>query len=206
MRPPASSRRFVLAAFSLTAAALAGSSAAQAPDRLEFEPKVGVVGHRVTVKGSVPVGGQLLFGGKPVSYLREERGVTFAVPDGAPSGFLEVTLSGRTVARSSVPFVVAGRSIVSAPKLVGLKEAIDVFGYVDPIPEGGGAPEPKAKPIFTFGEDSILTLGETPPSRLDPAVMTGDAASAAKTGMGQPGFIFTVRPPSRRPTPTPSAQ
>lgn len=185
---------------------VAGAGAAQSTDRLEFEPRVGVVGHRVTLKGTVPVGAQLLFGGKPIPYLRDEHGVTFAVPDGVPSGFLELALAGKVLSRSSVPFVVAGRSIVSAPKLVGLKEAIDVFGYVDPVPEGGGAPEPKAKPIFTFGADSILTLGETPPSRLEPAVTTGDAASAARSGMGQPGFILTVRPPSRRPTPTPSAQ
>lgn len=175
---------------------------AQGP--LEFEPKVGVVGSRVTLETRLPPGAQVRFGSHTVALLPEPGGrASFLVPAGAPSSFIEVVRAGRTISRSAVPFVVAGGSLVSTPKLIGLKEVIDVYGYADTRPEGGGKPEEKARPILKLDENSILTIGEMPPPQLGPAVELGDAASAATRGMGMPGFLLTARPPKKKPPPTP---
>ncbi len=175
---------------------------------LEFDPKVGAIGAEVVVKSPVPPGAVLRFAGRTLPLLREpNRPPSFVIPLSSATGFLELVVDGKLVAKSAVPFIVSGTSLVSAPKLVGLKEAIDVFGYVDPRPEGALAPEPKAKAVLKLGDNDILTIGEAPPSRLGTAVELGDASSAARTGMGQPGFLITARPPKKKltvPTPPPN--
>jgi len=137
---------------------------------IEFEPKVGAASTRVTIRTTVPAGGQVLFGGKPVSVIEEAKGIySFQVPATASgTAFVEIAKDGKPVAKSAVPFVVSGPSVVSVPKLVGLKEAIDVFGYADTRPEGGGKPEPKARPILKFDDDEVLTIGDPPPFVLGP--------------------------------------
>ena len=194
-------RRLFASAFA--AALLAGiPGRAQAP--LEFEPKVGAVGVRITLHTSVPPGGQVLFGGRPVSVVEEAKGIySFLVPPSdSGTAFIEVARGGKPLAKSAVPFVVSGPSVVTVPKLVGLKEAIDVFGYADTRPEGGGKPEPKARPILKFDEDEVLTIGEPAPFRLGPAVELGDLQSAGKTGMAGTGLLITARPPKKK-TPVP---
>ncbi|MFI5120419.1 MAG: hypothetical protein ACHQM4_08400 [Thermoanaerobaculia bacterium] len=183
----------------LLAAAVLG-----ADGRLEFEPRVGAVGGRVVVKANVPAGAQLLFGGRPVGVIREADGVSsFVVPPGISGGaFLEVVSGGRSIAKSAVPFIVSGASLAAPPKLIGLKEAIDVFGYSDPRPTGGEKPEPRARPVLKLDEDEILTIGEPAPFHLGPAVESGDLASAGKTGMSGTGLLITARPPKKK-TPVP---
>lgn len=183
----------------LLAAAVLG-----AEGRLEFEPKVGAVGGRVVVKTGVPAGAQLLFGGRPVGVIKEAEGVSvFVVPPGiSGSAFLEIVSGGKTVAKSAVPFIVSGASLATPPKLIGLKEAIDVFGYSDPRPTGGEKPEPRARPVLKLDEDEILTIGEPSPYRFGPAVESGDLASAGKTGMSGTGLLITARPPKKK-TPVP---
>lgn len=198
--------------------ALALPAAAQ-EERLEFEPQVGMSGTRVTLTSPLPKGAVVRFGTRVVPLLLEPgRRPSFVVPEGAASSFIEATFDGKMFARSAVPFVVAGASLVGVQKLVGLREAIDVFGYSDPIPEGGGAPEQRAKKVLSFGDSDLITIGEAPAPAPPPWVIGNDAASAAMRGMGPPGFLLTARPPSRRvivipppspvptpvPTPTPS--
>jgi hypothetical protein len=185
------------------AAVLAGLSGF-AQDGIEFEPKVGAASTRVTIRTTVPAGGQVLFGGKPVSVIEEARGIySFQVPATASgTAFVEIAKDGKPVAKSAVPFVVSGPSVVSVPKLVGLKEAVDVFGYADTRPEGGGKPEPKARPILKFDDDEVLTIGEPVPYVLGPAVQLGDLATAGKTSMAGTGLIITARPPKKK-TPVP---
>jgi hypothetical protein len=185
------------------AAVLAGLSGA-AQDGIEFEPKVGAAATRVTIRTTVPAGGQVLFGGRPVSVIEEAKGIySFQVPATASgTAFIEIVKDGKPVAKSAVPFVVSGPSVVSVPKLVGLKEAIDVFGYADTRPEGGGKPEPKARPILKFDDDEVLTIGEPVPFVLGPAVQTGDLATAGKTSMSGTGLLITARPPKKK-TPVP---
>jgi hypothetical protein len=185
------------------AAVLAGLSGL-ATDALEFEPKVGAANTRVTVRTTVPEGGQILFGGKPVGVVEEAKGIySFLVPAAAyGTSFVEVAKGGKTLAKSAVPFVVSGPSVVSVPKLVGLKAAIDVFGYADTRPEGGGKPEVKARPILKFDDDEVLTIGEPAPFTLGPAVQTGDLATAGKTAMSGTGLLITARPPKKK-TPVP---
>ena len=194
--------------------ALALPAAAQ-ESRLEFEPRVGTTGTRVTITSPLPQGAVVKLGGRVVPLLVEPgRRPSFLVPVGAESSFVEATAEGRPVSRSSVPFVVAGASLVNAPKLVGLREAIDVFGYAEPIPEGGGRPEQRARRVLSLGDSDVLTIGEAPAPAPPPFVIGNDAASAAMRGMGQPGFIITARPPVRQilivpppppvPTPTPT--
>jgi hypothetical protein len=191
--------------------------AAAQEQRLEFEPRVGTMGTRVTITSPMPGGAVVRFGTRVVPLLVEPgRRPSFIVPDGAPSAFVEASQGGKVFARSSVPFVVAGSSIVNTPKLIGLKEAIDVFGYAEPIPEGGEKPDAKAKRILSFGDGDVLTIGEAPAPGPSPIVVGNDASSAAMRGMGAPGFLLTARPPPRRfivvpplpalpvPTPTPS--
>ncbi len=196
--------RVLLAALLLTVLPLVGQEG-----RIEFEPKVGVIGAKVIVRGSPPPGAQLRFAGRPVSPFREGPGLwSFAVPPGAASGFIEWVKGGKVVAKSAVPFVVAGTSLIQQPKLIGLKEAIDVFAYSETRPEGGGKPEPPVRPILKFDENEILTIGEPPAEQpLGPAVELGDAASAGRQPMGQPGFLLTARPPKKKlvlaPVPTP---
>lgn len=177
---------------------------------VEFEPKVGVTGTEVRVAGPLPPGAAVKFGARVVPALRESDGsLTFRVPEGSVSAFIEVTVSGKPFGKSAVPFVVAGSSLVNAPKLIGLKEAIDVFGYVDPVPEGGEAPEERTKAVLKLGDSDILSIGPVAPMPgfLGPAVSLGDAASAARTGMGPPGLILTARPPKKKLTvPTPPPQ
>jgi hypothetical protein len=186
------------------AAVLLAAVVLGAEGRLEFEPKVGAVGGRVVVKTGVPAGAQLLFGGRPVGVIKEADGVSaFVVPPGISGGaFLEVVSGGKTVAKSAVPFIVSGASLATPPKLIGLKEAIDVFGYSDPRPIGGEKPEPRARPVLKLDEDEILTIGEPAPFRLGPAVESGDLATAGKTGMSGTGLLITARPPKKK-TPAP---
>ena len=186
------------------AAVLLAAVVLGAEGRLEFEPKVGAVGGRVVVKTGVPAGAQLLFGGRPVGVIKEADGVSaFVVPPGISGGaFLEVVSGGKTVAKSAVPYIVSGASLAAPPKLIGLKEAIDVFGYSDPRPIGGEKPEPRARPVLKLDEDEILTIGEPAPFRLGPAVESGDLATAGKTGMSGTGLLITARPPKKK-TPAP---
>ena len=190
----------------------------QNPGVLEFEPKVGVTGTRVTLTSPIPAGAVVRFGSRAVTLLEiPGHHPSFVVPEGSDSSFVEVSSRGKVVLRSAVPFVVAGSSIIQTPKLMGLKEAIDVFGYSEPVPEGGGKPEPKVKPVLSLGDDDVLTIGEPPPQRMLPAVQLGDVASAATQGMGPPAFVFTARTPKKKlvtntpepfplpkPTPTPT--
>jgi hypothetical protein len=181
------------------------ASLAVAEERLEFEPKVGATGTRVTVRTYLPEGAQIHFGGKSVSSVEEAKGIySFLVPPlGANTAFLEIVdKAGKTIGKSAVPFVVSGPSVVTVPKLIGLREAIDVFGYSDPRPEGGAKPETKARPILKFDEEEVLTIGEPSPYRLGPAVETGDLQSAGKTGMYGTGLLITARPPKKK-TPVP---
>jgi hypothetical protein len=177
---------------------------AGAQERLEFEPKVGAVGGRVVVKSGVPGGAQLLFGGRPVGVIRESDGVSaFVVPPGpSKSAFLEIVSGGRTISRSAVPFIISGSSMAAPAKLIGLKEAIDVFGYSDPRPIGGEKPEPKARPVLKLDDDEILTIGEPAPYRLGPAVESGDLATAGRSSMSGTGLLITARPPKKK-TPVP---
>lgn len=186
------------------AALLLASAVLGVEGRLEFEPKVGAVGGRVIVKTGVPAGAQLLFGGRPVGVMKEADGVSaFVVPPGiSGSAFLEIVSGGRTIAKSAVPFIVSGASLATPTKLIGLKEAIDVFGYSDPRPTGGEKPEPRARQILKLDEDEILTIGEPSPYRLGPAVESGDLATAGKTGMSGTGLLITARPPKKK-TPVP---
>lgn len=198
----------------LLAFALAFSAAAQ-EERLEFDPQVGMTGTRVTVTSSLPKGAVVRFGPRVVPLLVEPgRRPSFVVPEGAASAFIEASLDGKAFARSAVPFVVAGASLVGVQKLVGLREAIDVFGYSDPTPEGGGAPEQRAKKVLSFGDSDFITIGEAPAPGPPQWAIGNDAASAATRGMGPAGFLLTARPPTRRiivipppppvPTPVPS--
>ncbi len=166
---------------------------------LEFEPRVGTMGTRVTITSPFPKGAVVRFGGRAVPLLVEPgKRPSFIVPDGAASGFVEASLGGKVVAKSNVPFVVAGASLVNTPKLIGLKEAIDVFGYAEPIPEGGEAPDARARKILSFGDGDLLTIGEAPPPAPLPFAIGNDAASAATRGMGAPGFLLTARAPTTR--------
>lgn len=183
--------------------------------RLEFEPQVGTSGTRVTITSPLPKGAVVRFGSRVVPLLVEPgRRPSFIVPAGVSSSFVEASQGTKVVARSSVPFVVAGASLVNAPKLIGLKEAIDVFGYSDAIPEGGEKPETAAKKILSLGGSDFLTIGEAAAQAPLPIAIGNDAASAATRGMGSPGFLLTARPPNRQillitttppvPTPTPT--
>ena len=198
------------------ALALALPVAAQ-ESRLDFEPRVGTSGTRVTITSPLPKGAVVRFGSRVVPLLVEPgRRPSFLVPEGLPSSFVEASRAGKVIARSSVPFVVAGSSLVNTPKLIGLKEAIDVFGYSEPIPEGGEKPETKARRVLSLGDGDLLTIGEAPPPAPISGAIGNDAASAAMRGMGPAGFILTARPPTQRtivvpplppppqPTPTPT--
>ena len=202
-------RRLFLCALTLAAAAAALPLLSQSAATLEFQPRVGATGSRVVVKGGVPPGAVIRFGDRVVPFVREGPAeVVFFVPPGASSSFIEVRVGEKVVGRSVLPFVVSGPSIAQ-PKLLGLKEAIDVFAYQDdPTPEGGRRPETPMKPILRLSESDVLTIGETPPQRMPlPAVELGDSASAATRGMGSSAFVITARPPVKRitlPTPTPT--
>ena len=184
---------------------------------LEFEPRVGTTGTRVTITSPLPKGAVVRFGSRVVPLLVEPgRSPSFIIPEGAASSFVEATHGGKAFGRSSVPFVVAGSSLINTPKLIGLKEAIDVFGYSEPIPEGGEKPESKVKRVLSFGDGDVLTIGESSAPGPLPVAIGNDASSAATRGMGASGFLFTARAPARRaiivpplpplppaPTPTP---
>jgi hypothetical protein len=187
-------------------------SAAAQEARLEFEPQVGTSGTRVTITSPLPKGAVVRFGRRVVPLLVEPgRRPSFIVPEGISSSFVEASQGTKVISRSSVPFVVAGSSLVNVPKLIGLKEAIDVFGYSEAIPEGGEKPETTAKRILALGGGDVLTIGETPAQAPLPLAIGNDAASAATRGMGSPGFLLTARPPNRQiflittapPSPTP---
>ncbi|HEX7579209.1 MAG TPA: hypothetical protein VF580_04350 [Thermoanaerobaculia bacterium] len=178
---------------------------AQDVSPLAFEPKVGVTGTRITVKGPFPKGAQVKFGNRVVPVLVEPNGRTsFVVPETGVSSFIDVVSGGKTVARSAVPFVVAGSSLINTPKLIGLREAIDVFGYSEPVPSGGGKPEQVVRPVLKLDDQAILTIGEPLPQRLGPAVELGDLATAAKGPLGMAGFLITARPPVKKPKPAPA--
>lgn len=185
--------------------------------RLEFEPQVGTSGTRVTITSPLPKGTVVRFGSRVVPLLVEPgRRPSFIVPAGVSSSFVEASQGTKVIARSSVPFVVAGASLVNVPKLIGLREAIDVFGYSEAIPEGGEKPETAAKKILSLGGSDFLTIGETAAQAPMPIAIGNDAASAATRGMGSAGFLLTARPPNREiflitttppppvPTPTPT--
>jgi hypothetical protein len=186
------------------AAVLLAAAVLGAEGRLEFEPKVGPVGGRVIVKSGVPAGAQLLLGGRPVGVVKEADGVSaFVVPPGiSGSAFLEIVSGGKTIVKSAVPFIVSGASLANPPRLIGLKEAIDVFGYSDPRPTGGEKPEPRARPVLKLDEDEILTIGEPAPFHLGPAVDSGDLATAGRSSMSGTGLLITARPPKKK-TPVP---
>ncbi len=196
-------------AFLVAAAGIAGTLLSQTDSKVDFEPRVGMSGTRVSIKSPVPPGATLRFNNKTIPTAKDSNGVTvFVVPPGVPSSFLEIVLDGKVVAKSSVPFVVSGTS-VAQPKLMGLKEAIDVFAFQDdPTPEGGSRPETPVKPILKIGGSDILTLGESSPGPgVPPAVSSGDLSSASTRGMGPSAFILTARAPVRKieiPTPTPT--
>jgi hypothetical protein len=196
-------RRLLVCAVAVLLLSIVGIPAG-AEERLEFEPKVGAVGGRVVIKSGVPAGAQLLMGGRPVGVVKEADGVSaFVVPPGlSGSAFLEIVSGGRTVSKSAVPFIISGSSLVAPAKLIGLKEAIDVFGYSDPRPVGGEKPEPKARPVLKLDDDEILTIGEPGPYRLGPAVESGDLATAGRTAMSGTGLLITARPPKKK-TPVP---
>ena len=178
---------------------------AQEVSSLEFEPKVGVTGTRITVKGPFPKGAQVKFGERVVPVLVEPNGKTsFIVPETGVSSFIDVVAGGKTVARSAVPFVVAGSSLVNAPKLIGLREAIDVFGYSEPVPAGGNKPEQVVRPVLKLDDQAILTIGEMPPQRMGPAVDMQDVNSAGKGPLGTSLFLITARPPVKKPKPAPA--
>lgn len=188
-------------------ALLAASLSALAQDTapLEFQPKVGAIGSRVTLKTRFPGGAHVKFGGRTVPVLVEADGtVSFMVPAGSASAFIEVEAKGKAAFRSAVPFVVSGASLVSAPKMIGLREAIDVFGYAEPVPTGGERPTPMARPVLSLDDQAILTIGEPPLNFYRPAVELGDLASAAKGPLGQAGFLITARPPKKKLTPAPA--
>ena len=189
--------------------AAAGTLLSQTDGKVDFEPRVGMVGTRVVVKTPIPPGASLRFGTKVVAFARETPATAvFLVPPAASSSFIEIVREGKVIAKSAVPFVVSGAS-VAAPRLIGLKEAIDVFAFQDdPTPEGGRKPETPVKPILRFGESDVITIGETPPAPgvLAPVTL-GDLSSAARGSLGPSAFIITARPPVKRiqiPTPTPT--
>ncbi len=168
--------------------------------RIEFEPKVGVIGGKVTVKSPPPEGAQLRFGKRIVPLFKDAPGVwSFLVPPSAATAFLEYVKEDRTIGKSAVPFVVSGTSLVQMPKLIGLKEAIDVFGYSDPRPEGGEKPEARARPVLKLDESEILTIGEPSPQFMSPAVELHDLNSASRAPLSGTGLLFTARPPKKRP-------
>lgn len=176
---------------------------------LAFEPRIGATNTRVIVRYQAPPGASVRFGDRPVTFVREDGGsLVFLVPPNASSSFIEIRLNDKVLAKSAVPFVVSGPSVVM-PKLIGLKEAIDVFAYQDdPTPEGGKKPETPVRPILRIGDSDILTIGEPSPQQMPlPVVNLGDAASAGSRSMGPPAFLITARPPVKRvtvPTPTPT--
>jgi hypothetical protein len=186
----------------------AGLLAAPAdPGPLEFEPKVGNAGTRVVVK-DIPKGASVRFGDRTLTLAPEKDGrAAFVVPDSVRSSFIEIVYQGKVISKSAVPFVVAGPSFAGIPKLIGLKEAIDVFGYSDPTPEGSDLLPDKSKTVLRLGDSDFLTLNETAARYPQPAVSLGDAASAATTGMGPAAFTITARPPKKKiPNPPPPPQ
>ena len=196
--------RAVLVAALVVLMAVSLPALAQDTAPLEFQPKVGAIGARVTLKARLPGDARVKFGGRVVPVLTEADGtVSFMVPVGSASAFVEVDVKGKTAYRSAVPFVVTGLSLVSAPKLIGLREAIDVFGYAEPVPTGGEKPDRVARPVLSLDDQAILTIGEPPLTWLRPAVELGDLASAAKGPLGQAGFVITARPPKKKLTPAP---
>lgn len=190
----------------LLIAALAAKGQPHGTDPIAFEPRVGATGSQIVLKTPPPPGAEVRFGPRSLTVSHDARGQTvLVVPPGVMTSFIEYVKAGKVVAKSSVPFVVSGTSLVGGVKLIGLKEAIDVFGYSEARPEGGEKPETPTQKVLSFGQDDILTLGERPPDRLLPAVDLGDAASAATRGMGPPGLLFTARPPKKKvPTPVPT--
>ena len=202
-------RRLLLPAL---AAAAALPLLSQSVATLDFEPRVAATNGRVVVKYPAPPGATLRFGDRTVTYVREDLGhLVFLIPPNASTSFIEVRIGEKLVARSAVPLVVSGPSI-APPKLIGLKEAIDVFAYQDdPTPEGGKRPETPVRPILRLGDSDILTVGEPAPQRMPISpINAGDLASAAGRSMGTAAFLITARPPVKRvviptPTPTPTA-
>jgi hypothetical protein len=181
------------------------------PVAIEFDPKVGVAGARVTVKTPPPAAAELRFGKKTLPIIEEGPGIrSFVVPTGSRTSFLEFVKEGRVVGRSAVPFVVTDASLVELPRLVGLQEAIGVFGLAEPIPESGEKPQPRRRALLRYEGEDILTIGENPLEFLTPAVELGDAGSLAMRPMSGTLFLITVRLPQKKlkltvppPVPTP---
>lgn len=181
------------------------------PIAIDFEPKVGVAGARVVVKTPPPAGAELRFGKMVLPIIEDGPGIrSFVVPIGSRTSFLEFVKEGRVVGRSAVPFVVTDASLVEMPRLIGLKEAVAIFGLAEPIPESGEKPKPRARALLRYEGEDILTIGENPPEFLTPAVELGDAASLARAPMSGTLFLFTIRLPQKKlklsvppPVPTP---
>lgn len=190
---------------------LAASPPPAPPVVIEFDPKVGVAGARVIVKIPPPAGAELRFGKTTLPITEEGEGIlSFVVPTGSRTSLLEYVKEGRIVGRSAVPFVVTNASLMEMPRLIGLKEAIGVFGLAEPIPESGEIPKPRRRALLTYDDEDLLTIGENPPEFLAPAVELGDTASLATRPMSGTLFLFTVRLPQKKlrlkippPVPTP---
>src|SRR5258706_5109683 len=98
---------------------LSRSIAADEIVQVEFEPRFGAMGASVMLKAPVPANSVVRFGNRTIPLVPEAGGrARFIVPVGATTAFLEVRNGGRIVAKSAVPFVVSGSSLVSTPKLV----------------------------------------------------------------------------------------
>ncbi len=190
---------------------LATSPPSAPPIVIQFDPKVGDIGDRVVVKTLPPAGAELRFGKTILPVLVEGPGIlSFVVPTGSQTSFLEYVKEGRVVGRSAVPFVVTNASLVEMPRLIGLQEAIGVFGYAEPVPRSGDVPKPRRRALLTYEDEDILSIGDNPAEFLGPAVQLGDTASLAKAPMSGTLFLFTVRLPQKKlklrvppPVPTP---
>jgi hypothetical protein len=193
-------------AAALLIVALSAGGQPHGTEAIAFEPKVGAIGSQIVLKTAPPPGTEVRLGSRALTVAHDAHGQSvLVVPPGVTTSFIEYVKGGKVVAKSSVPFVVSGTSLVGGTKLVGLKEAIDVFGYSESRPEGGGKPETPSQTVLSFDQDEILTLGERAPARFQPALDLGDAASAATRGMGPAGLLFTARPPKKKvPTPVPT--
>ncbi|MEO6326123.1 MAG: hypothetical protein ABIT01_09025 [Thermoanaerobaculia bacterium] len=165
---------------------------------IDFEPKVGVTGARVTVALRRPAGARVFLGEKAVAIVDERLdGLTFLVPERATTSFLTFGREDRVIARSSVPLIVTGRTLV-LPKLANLRDRIDVLAYSDETPRGGERPEPGPHPFLSLDDQGIFTIGERSPEFFAPAVELSDAASAATRPMTGTFLILTARLPGKR--------
>jgi hypothetical protein len=66
------------------------------------------------------------------------------------------------------------------------------------VPDGARKPVAAAKPVLKLDDEDVLTIGETAPGRLAPAVSLGDVASMANQPMCCVGLTLTARAPKKR--------